>query len=136
MTTVMCFGTFDMVHKGHLDYFAQAKKYGEYLIVVVARDLNVLRIKGKPALRPETERLASVQAVPLVDKAVLGNTDDLLHVIQDEKPDIICLGYDHAVSEHTLRTLLDARNIHSEIKRMSPYLPHLYKTSLINQRSQ
>ncbi|MBI2582387.1 adenylyltransferase/cytidyltransferase family protein, partial [Candidatus Woesearchaeota archaeon] len=31
MKKVMCFGTFDLLHLGHLNYFQQAKKYGDYL---------------------------------------------------------------------------------------------------------
>ncbi|HLC71304.1 MAG TPA: adenylyltransferase/cytidyltransferase family protein, partial [Candidatus Nanoarchaeia archaeon] len=38
MKTVMCFGTFDILHPGHLHYLQQAKKYGDYLMVVIARD--------------------------------------------------------------------------------------------------
>ena len=41
----MLFGTFDGLHEGHFDLFRQAKKYGDYLVVVVARDVNVKKIK-------------------------------------------------------------------------------------------
>ena len=46
MKKVMVFGTFDIFHDGHRDYFKQAREFGDYLIVVVARDENVLKIKG------------------------------------------------------------------------------------------
>ena len=38
MKLVMCAGTFDIVHPGHLYFFSEAKKLGDKLIVVVARD--------------------------------------------------------------------------------------------------
>lgn len=44
---VMVFGTFDIFHKGHEFYFSKAKEYGEELIVIVARDETVLKIKKK-----------------------------------------------------------------------------------------
>ena len=43
---VMVFGTFDGLHPGHLSYFKQARKYGDYLIAIVALDENVLQFKG------------------------------------------------------------------------------------------
>ena len=45
MKKVMVFGTFDGLHEGHLDFFRQAREYGDYLIVAVARDVNVKKIK-------------------------------------------------------------------------------------------
>ena len=41
----MVFGTFDGLHKGHLNFFKQAKKLAQksFLIVSIARDLNVLK---------------------------------------------------------------------------------------------
>ena len=47
LTHVMCFGTFDKLHPGHRYYLSESKKQGDYLIVVVARDQNVLKIKNK-----------------------------------------------------------------------------------------
>jgi cytidyltransferase-like protein len=47
-TIVMVFGTFDFLHKGHLNFFKQARSLAKnpYLIASVARDYNVKRIKG------------------------------------------------------------------------------------------
>ena len=45
-------GTFDLVHAGHVSYLEQAKKYGDYLIVVVARDETVEEEKGTKPVRP------------------------------------------------------------------------------------
>lgn len=42
---VMAFGTFDVFHPGHEYYLTQAKKYGDILIVVVARDKTVEKVK-------------------------------------------------------------------------------------------
>lgn len=45
MKKVMTFGTFDVFHPGHLYYLREAKKLGNYLVTVVARDETVLNIK-------------------------------------------------------------------------------------------
>ena len=47
MKKVMCAGTFDIIHPGHLYYLSEAKKYGDNLVVVVARDETSKDFKGK-----------------------------------------------------------------------------------------
>ncbi len=47
MTTVMCFGTFDILHPGHLYFLRECEKYGDELIVVIARDATVEKVKEK-----------------------------------------------------------------------------------------
>ena len=76
MTRVMIFGTYDILHPGHLDFFRQAKQHGDVMIAVVARDQNVVRIKGKQPVHSEEKRRVRVETVPDVDVAVLGNSDD------------------------------------------------------------
>ena len=44
---VMIFGTFDKFHPGHINFLKQSEQYGDYLIVVVARDITVKKLKGK-----------------------------------------------------------------------------------------
>ena len=68
----MVFGTFDILHKGHLDFFKQAKKYGDYLIVAVARDDTVKKVKGKLPCLNQKKRLSMVRNIAAVDKAVFG----------------------------------------------------------------
>ena len=43
ITKVMCFGAFDGLHKGHLSYFKQARKYGDYVIAVIARGDKIIK---------------------------------------------------------------------------------------------
>jgi len=117
------FGTFDALHKGHLNYFLQARKHGDYLIAVVARDKNVFRIKGRFPKHNEKERLRKVRKY--VDKAVLGFIYDKFKVISLLKPDIICLGYDQKADIKSLR------KFKIPIKRMKAYKDHKYKSSKI-----
>lgn len=68
----MVFGTFDGLHPGHYNFFKQAKKYGDYLIVVVARNIVIKKIKKHFPNKNEEERLTEVQKYKLVDKTLLG----------------------------------------------------------------
>ncbi len=131
MDKVLCMGTFDILHPGHIDYFRQAKQYGAYLIVVVARDSSVLKDKGRLPRFKEAERHWHVSAQPLVDKAVLGNEGDKLKVVEQEKPDVICLGYDVKMDEEQLRQALAQRGLTPKIVRAQPYFPEKYKSSLL-----
>lgn len=92
---VMVFGVFDRLHRGHLDFLRQARKYGDELIAVVARDKIVMELKNKTPFHSEQERLAIVQEVPEVTRAVLGDeVQGSYGVITVYKPDVICVGYD------------------------------------------
>ena len=124
---VICFGTFDILHLGHLNYFQQAKRHGNHLSVVIARDKNI----RKPILFNEQERLQLVKNSKIVDQAVLGDEDDHFKIIAEIQPDVICLGYDHPIKEEELKAELNKRNIHPEIKRMQPYQQEKYKSSII-----
>ena len=94
MTKIMVFGTFDYLHEGHKDFFRQAREYGDELVVVVARDNTVKQIKGKLPDHDEETRLMRVSENSFVDKAILGNPGDKYKVIEKEKPDVLCFGYD------------------------------------------
>ena len=74
MTRIMVFGTFDMIHAGHEDFFRQARALAKesYFIVSVARDANVERIKGKKPRNSEIARQAALAGHALVDEVVLG----------------------------------------------------------------
>ena len=124
MKTVMAFGTFDNLHQGHLAYLKQAKQEGDELIVIVARDINVKKIKGKKPQQSETARLKSVEKTGLADKASLGSKTDRLKPILKHKPDILFLGYDQPVKLERLREIYKG-----EILRGQPFQEEKYKSS-------
>ncbi len=134
MTRVFAAGTFDGLHDGHRDYFRQAREHGDSLIVVVARDATVKRIKGRHPRRSETDRLAAVAAEPLVDEALLGHAEeDRFAILRTLRPDVVFLGYDQPVSEGELRVALDAAGLSgTAIVRGEPYIPERYKSSILD----
>lgn len=133
MKKVMVFGTFDVLHKGHLNFFKQAKKYGDYLIVAVARDDIVKKVKGKKPKHNEKQRLNKIQKLDIVDKAVLGMKKDKYKNIEKYKPDIICLGYDQTAFTDKLKQELKKRKLKTKIIRLKPYKPHKYKSSKLKK---
>lgn len=131
---VLVFGTFDGLHEGHMDFFRQAKEYGDYLVVVVGRDSTVLSVKKKLPKQNENERLEKVQQSEYVNYARLGNEGvSKYDVIKEIKPDIICLGYDQIYFTDKLEEQIKGMGLKIEIKRLKAYKPEIYKSSIINK---
>lgn len=116
MVRVLATGTFEILHPGHLFYLEGAKSLGDELYVIVARDKNV-KHKPKPII-PEDQRLKMVSSLKIVDKAVLGNENDMFESLKDIKPDIIALGFDQHFNEDWLKEELDKRKINAKIVRI------------------
>lgn len=128
MKSVMVFGTFDLLHEGHLHLFKEAKKYGDTVLVVVARDTSVKKIKGFAPHQNERERLEKVKACPLVSKAILGYEHDFYKVIEEHKPAVLCFGYDQ--DKQNVEEELKKRKIKAEIITLTPFQPEKYKSSI------
>ena len=126
MKKVMAFGTFDILHPGHTYFLTEAKRLGDFLTVVVARDATVLAVKKRLPVNNENERRRAVEGLGLADKVILGNLDNKYQVIADEAPAIIALGYDQEAFVDELNEHLpgDAR-----IVRLQSFEPEKYKSS-------
>jgi len=136
MAKVLVFGIFDGIHPGHINFFKQAKKYGDILVVAVGQLSASKKFKNKLPKRSLKERAKLVREVPYVTKAVQGDREQgSYHVIEKEKPDVICLGYDQEKLEEDLQRWLKKKNIHVLIKRLEPHEPQKYHTSLISPPS-
>ena len=122
MKKVMVFGAFDGLHPGHLDFFKQAKKFGDYLIVSVGTDKNVEKIKGRKPLFNQDERLELIKSLSLVDEVVLGAEGDFYQEIKKYAPDVICLGYDQWAKEDEAMTQLKKVGLSkTEVIRLKPH---------------
>ncbi len=135
MKKVMVFGTFDGVHAGHLNLFTQARAYGDYLIVVIARDVNVKKIKNAYPNSSEKKRQKEIHKVKEVDRAVLGYLRNKLAIIKEQKPDIVCLGYDQKIEIPELKQKLEVMGMRPEIYRLESYKPEEFKSSIINNQN-
>lgn len=135
-TRILVFGTFDFLHKGHLDLFKQARSLARnpYLIVSIARDKNVTRIKGRQPHFNENKRLAVVKKSGLADRVVLGAIKSYLNKIVQLNPHIIALGYDQTAYTKGLAKALLEKGLKVKIVKLKPHKPHLYKSSIIKNK--
>ncbi|MCC7160149.1 adenylyltransferase/cytidyltransferase family protein [Candidatus Nomurabacteria bacterium] len=132
-TKVMVFGTFDGLHEGHIDFFKQAKNFikNSFLIVSIARDKNVLKIKGKYPDKNEKARMNLVKSCELVDKVVLSGIKNHIPHIKKENPDIIALGYDQRAYVKNIKKDLKNKGVFVKIVRLKPYKEKIYKNHLL-----
>lgn len=75
MDIVLVTGGFDPIHSGHIEYFKEAKRLGDKLIVGLNSDAWLERKKGR-AFMPIEERIAIVQSIKYVDGIVRFQDDD------------------------------------------------------------
>jgi len=134
---VLAFGSFDPLHKGHIDFLRQAKALGDYLTVVVAHDSAIYANKGYKPHQSEEERMKAVASVTYVDDVQLGNkTADPYQLLGELEFDIIAVGYDQAPSDEDIRQELDQRGKRTvKIVRLQPFHPEKYKSTFIRRNS-
>jgi len=122
---VLATGTFDLLHYGHVYYLTEAKKAGgedAKLVVVVARDKTVERLKGSRPIMPENQRRAVVEALKVVDEALLGYEEmDMDKVVERVKPDVIAVGHDQKRIEDKLRRLIRDKNLNIKVVRIGRF---------------
>ena len=123
---VLVFGTFDIVHPAHLKFLQKARFAANCpdceLVVVVARDSSIKRIKGHYPIFQEEDRLKLISGLRLVDFARLGNEGkEHFNVILEVAPDYIILGYDQLQNETPLQNFIQEKNIDVQIFRLPKF---------------
>ena len=92
-------GVFDILHRGHVSYLAQARSLGASMVVGVNADASV-RMLGKGDDRPlnaEADRLALLASLESVDLVVLFSEKTPVELIAQIKPDIYVKGGDYEI---------------------------------------
>lgn len=87
-------GVFDMFHIGHLNILKRAKAMCDYLIVGVSTDEVVQEYKHKSPVIPFEDRLAIVEAIKYVDKAIPQTTMDKMVAYKELHFDALFHGSD------------------------------------------
>jgi len=128
MPKVMVFGTFDIIHPGHLNFLRQAKRYGK-LIVIISRDETVKELKGRAPIHNENQRLKKIRKLDIAEQVILGSIKSKYELIKKIKPDVICLGYDQRYFIDRLKEKLKDFNLKTKIVRLKPYKEGIYKSS-------
>ena len=123
---VLVFGTFDIIHPSHLRFLLEARRTANcpacQLVVVLARDSSIERIKGHKPIFHELHRLRLLSGLCVVDFARLGNEGRKhFDVILEINPDFIVLGYDQVQNEQPLRDFLTEHNSAIQLCRLPKF---------------
>lgn len=95
MKTVITFGTFDVLHIGHVRILERARALGDELVVGVSSDALNFSKKQRYPVYPETERQEIIAALKCVNRVFLEESMELKgHYIQQHKADILVMGDD------------------------------------------
>ena len=127
---------FDTPNADLVNNLKQAKKLGNELHIVVARDANVKKIKGRLPDENENQRMENLRMLNITNNIHLGQLDFDKHyrIINKIKPQIIALGYDQCLNTRELRSKLKSYQLAPQVARLKPYWPKKYKTSLLKNR--
>ena len=126
----MGFGTFDGLHLGHISFLKQLKALGGYLIIVIARDETVLKVKNKKTIFSELDRLRFVKDTGLANEVILGDKKDYYKVIREHKISRIGFGYDQKINIEKIREI----NSDIEFFKLKAFYPKKYKSSILNNK--
>ena len=95
MKKIITYGTFDLLHYGHVNLLQRAKELGDYLIVAVSTDEFNLNQKGKTCYFTYEERKRLVEAVRYVDLVIPEEEwDQKIKDVKEFKVDTFVIGDD------------------------------------------
>jgi len=99
MKTVLTYGTFDLLHYGHIRLLKRAKALGDYLIVAVSTDEFNL-VKGKKSTYNFEKRKKMVEEIEYVDLVIPEeNWEQKVKDIREHNVDVVVMGSDWENSE-------------------------------------
>lgn len=93
-------GCFDLIHRGHIQYLAQARNLGDKLIIGLNSDASTQRLKGET--RPINDQISRSQLLAsmlFVDAVVIFEEDTPLQLIQTIQPDVLVKGGDYQIDQ-------------------------------------
>ena len=98
MKRILTYGTFDLLHYGHIRLLKRAKALGDYLIVALSTD-EFNELKGKKAYHSYEERKEMLEAIRYVDLVIPeDNWEQKINDVKEYKVDIVVMGSDWAGS--------------------------------------
>ncbi len=94
MKRILTYGTFDLLHYGHIEILRRAKALGDYLVVAVSTD-EFNEIKGKKAYHNYETRKKMLEAIRYVDLVIPEeNWEQKINDVKDYKIDVVVMGSD------------------------------------------
>lgn len=131
---VLTFWTFDVFHEGHKYFLNEAKKYGDYLVTIVARDETVKKIKWFDTHFTQEQRQKEIQQSHIAHEVCIGKKEHPLSWLLEYKPKVICLWYDQQGFSHLLDDFIAEHQLDTQVLRLHSFQPEIYKSSLLKKK--
>ncbi|MFB4473686.1 glycerol-3-phosphate cytidylyltransferase [Oceanobacillus caeni] len=94
MKKVITYGTFDLLHTGHINILRRAKEFGDYLVVAISSD-EFNELKGKKAYYTFEQRKAILEAIRYVDEVIPEhNWEQKIDDVKNNDIDVFVMGDD------------------------------------------
>jgi rfaE bifunctional protein nucleotidyltransferase chain/domain len=124
-------GTFDILHRGHVEYLTRARALGDVLVVGLNTDASIRRIKGagRP-INPERDRAIVLAALAVVDYVCLFGANTPARLIGALVPDVLVKGADWKAADIVGKDVVEA---HGGVVRRIPLTPGRSTTSVIER---
>ncbi|WP_205781383.1 D-glycero-beta-D-manno-heptose 1-phosphate adenylyltransferase [Planctomonas deserti] len=124
-------GCFDVLHRGHTTYLAQAAELGDVLVVAINSDDSVRRLKGvdRPVNVAE-DRASVLGALGCVDYVTVFDTDTPVPLLERLRPDVYVKGGDY--TPEMLEEAAVVTSFGGQV-RMLGYVPSQSTTSMVNR---
>ena len=93
-------GCFDILHRGHVSYLAEARKLGDLLVIGLNSDASVKRLKGpERPINNENDRKFVISQLKSVDFVEIFTEDTPLNLILEVKPGVLVKGGDWKIDQ-------------------------------------
>jgi rfaE bifunctional protein kinase chain/domain len=91
---IMCHGTFDLVHPGHIRHLIFAKSKGDVLVASLTSDVHIAKANYRPYV-PQALRAMNLAALEIVDYVIVDDNPEPIENILFLKPDLFAKGYEY-----------------------------------------
>lgn len=109
---IMCHGTFDIVHPGHIRQLHYAKEKASILITSVTSDKYVTKGSGKPFV-PQELRAKNLAVLEIVDYVIIDDDETPIKAIKKIKPDIFVKGFEYKKDDIHPKTQKEMKAVES-----------------------
>ncbi len=121
LSVVFTNGTFDILHRGHVDYLARARELGDILVVGLNTDASIRRIKGpQRPINSNADRAAVLSALASVDYVCFFGDDTPERVIRALVPDVLVKGADWSVDSIVGKDIVERHGGEVRTIRLTP----------------
>ena len=106
----MCHGVFDIIHSGHIEYFKEAKKMCDTLIVSVTNDNFVNKSKYQPYNKIK-KRLNVLSSITFIDYLIVSNAETAIKNISKIQPHLYIKGKDYVNETNNINLLKERKAV-------------------------